>query len=393
MKTPNEKRAEKRISIMLSVVDRQVVAPNKEFLDKLRAKSTAEFLAFSTDSNKQSRETILISRWRMIMKSRITKLAIAAVVIVAVILGLNLTSGPDLASVTWAGMIEHIENAKTITWQTTSTEQGGTTTTTRYMVLEPYSMRVELPDGRVMITDHQQERTLALDTADKIARVAYARPEMFNYDDYFKNMSLPAASVVEIGNREINGRQTIGFRIERPKGNNGTYGVMADNEPIVENELIFWTDTETQLPVLIEETSVGSEGRTVHSITDEIVFGAELDEALFSLEPPPGYELQYNNGMIDRMKSAVSINKILKACAIYDNQHGQWPDSLQELDLSDVDVNRYIYLKPSGQSEGRMIVLYDVYDAWEGGTNVGFDNYRVEFMEDESEFKKLLENR
>jgi len=330
--------------------------------------------------------------WRIIMKSRITKLAVAAVVIIAVILGLNITGGPDLASLTWAGMIEHIENAKTITWKTTSTEEGGTATT-RYMVLEPYLMRVELPDGRVMITDHQQERTLALDTTDKIAVVAYARPEMFNYDDYFRNMSLPSASVVEIGSRQVNGRQTIGFRIERPKGNNGTYGVMADNEPIVENELTFWIDTETQLPVLIEETSVGSAGRTVHSNTDEIVFGAELDEALFSLEPPSGYELQHDGGMIERMKSAVSMNEILKACYIHNNQHGQWPDSLQQLDLSDVDVNRYIYLKPSGQSEGRMIVLYDISDAWEAGINVGFNDYRVEFMEDESEFKELLENR
>jgi len=330
--------------------------------------------------------------WRIIMKSRITKLAVAAAITVAVILGFNMTGGPDIANVTWAGMIEHIENANTLTWRTTSTE-GGATTTSRYMVLAPHLMRVELSDGRVMVTDHQQENSLALDTATMIATATYARPEMFNYDDYFRNMSLPAASVVEIGNREINGRQTIGFRIERPKGNNGTYGVFGNNEPIVENELIFWTDTQTQLPVLIEETSAGSEGRTVHSTTDEIVFGAKLDEALFSLEPPPGYELQYDSGMIDRMKSAVSMNEILKACAIYDNQHGQWPDNLQELDLSDVDVSRYIYLKPSGQSEGRMIVLYDVSGGWETGINVGFNDYRVEFMEDESKFKELLEER
>jgi len=330
--------------------------------------------------------------WRIIMKSRITRLAVAAAAIVAVILGLNITGGPDLAGVTWAGMIDHIENARTITWKRTSTAEG-TTTTTRYMVLDPHFMRVELSDGRVMITDHRQERTLALDTADKIARVGYARPEMFNYDDYFRNMSLPSASVVEIGSRQIDEKQTIGFKIERPKGNNGTYGVMAGNEPIVENELTFWIDTEAQLPVLIEETSVGAEGRTVHSITDEIVFGAELDEALFSLEPPPGYELQHDSGMIERMKSAVSMNEILKACMIYDNQHGQWPDSLQELALPGIDVDRYIYLKPSGKSEGRVIVLHDVYDAWESGINVGFNDYRVELMEDESAFKELLENR
>ena len=327
------------------------------------------------------------------MKSRITKLAAAAVIIVAVILGLTITGGPDIASVTWAEVIEHIENAKTLTWKVTSTEEGKTTTS-RYMVLEPYLMRVELPDGRILITDHQQERTLILVTANKTAIAAYARPEMFNYNNYFKNMlSLPGVSAVEIGSREINAKQAIGFKIELPKGNSGNYGVMGNNEPIVDSDLVLWTDTETQLPVLIEKTLVGSEGRIVHKIIDEIVFDAELDEALFSLEVPSGYELQYNIGIINRMKSAVNMSKILKACMIYDNQHEQWPDSLQELALPDIDVNKYIYLKPSGQAEGRIIVLYDVYDAWEGGINVGFNNYRVEFIEDESEFKKLLENK
>ena len=42
--------------------------------------------------------------WRIIMKSKITKLAAAAVIIVAVILGLNITGGPDMASVAWANV-------------------------------------------------------------------------------------------------------------------------------------------------------------------------------------------------------------------------------------------------------------------------------------------------
>ena len=327
------------------------------------------------------------------MKSPITKIAAAAVIIVAVILGLTITGGPDVASVTWAEVIEHIENAKTLTWKVTSTEEGKTTIS-RYMVFEPSLMRVELPDGRILITDHQKERTLILDTTNKTATAAYARPEMFDYNNYFKNiLSFPGVSAVEIGSREIKNRRTIGFKIELPKGNNGTYGVFKNNEPIIDIDFILWTNAETQLPVLIEKTLFGSEGRIVHSITDEIVFDAELDKALFNLEVPSGYELQDSTEIIKRMKSAVEMNKILKACMIYDNQHEQWPDNLQELALSDIDVNKYIYLKPSGRFKDRIIVLYDVYDTWKSGINVGFNDYRVEFIEDESEFKKLLENK
>jgi hypothetical protein len=35
--------------------------------------------------------------------------------------------------------------------------------------------------------------------------------------------------------------------------------------------------------------------------------------------------------------------------------------------------------------------LGEVERAWEGWINVGFGNYHVEFIEDESEFQKLLE--
>ena len=39
--------------------------------------------------------------WRIIMKSPITKIAAAAVIIVAVFLGLTIPGGPDIASVSW----------------------------------------------------------------------------------------------------------------------------------------------------------------------------------------------------------------------------------------------------------------------------------------------------
>jgi len=45
--------------------------------------------------------------WRIIMKSPITKLAAAAVIIIAVSLGVNLVTGPDVASVVWGDVVTH----------------------------------------------------------------------------------------------------------------------------------------------------------------------------------------------------------------------------------------------------------------------------------------------
>lgn len=89
MTTQNDKRIEKRISSMLSSVNRDTNEPDKQFLEELRERSIAEFLAHSTDNSQESGKTIPVSKWRIIMKSKITKFAAAAVIIIAAVLSLT----------------------------------------------------------------------------------------------------------------------------------------------------------------------------------------------------------------------------------------------------------------------------------------------------------------
>ena len=49
--------------------------------------------------------------WRTIMKSRITKLAAAAVIIIAVFVGLDFLGGPDMANVAWAEVTRRVGQA------------------------------------------------------------------------------------------------------------------------------------------------------------------------------------------------------------------------------------------------------------------------------------------
>jgi len=90
MTAQNDKQIDKRMSLLLSSVNQRTNEPDKQLLDKLKERSTAEFLAFSTDGNKQSEKTIPISIWRIIMKSPITKLAAAAVIIIIVVLSVTI---------------------------------------------------------------------------------------------------------------------------------------------------------------------------------------------------------------------------------------------------------------------------------------------------------------
>lgn len=332
------------------------------------------------------------------MKSPITKLA-AAAIITALLVGVYQFGGStDGASVAWSEVLQNINGAKSITWKSTSTEEGKSRTV-RYMALEPYSMRIEWPDGRIEISNHREERALLLNAANKTATVLYAKQQTLDVYNSFLHFKDRPSSVKRISSREINGKRAIGFDVEAPsylQGSNRYYGVMDNNEPIIQLERVVWVDAETLLPVLIEHTFVGAEGRLVQSCTDEIAFDVELDESLFSLEVPSGYELKHDTKMYDRMKSAWHMNEILKACTVYDNKHGQWPDSLEALALPGIDITKYVYLKPPAEQKRSTIsrvVLYDAYEVWESGINVGFTNCRVEFIEDESKFQKLLQRK
>jgi len=111
MMAQNDKQIEKRISLLLSSVDLGTNEPDRQFLDNLKGQSTAEFLAVSTDGNKQSEKTIPISVWRIIMKSRIIKLAAAAVIVVGILFGIHYPGGSvDGTSVALADVRDAVKN-------------------------------------------------------------------------------------------------------------------------------------------------------------------------------------------------------------------------------------------------------------------------------------------
>ena len=110
--------------------------------------------------------------------------------------------------------------------------------------------------------------------------------------------------------------------------------------------------------------------------------------------------------------SARNIREIDTACSLYSNNNsGEYPPTLADLvqqgylsAKSLVNVNRpeqkvgYVYIRPSGllgefkQGLSR-IMVYEVYDEWKDGINVGFVDGQIQFMQDEEQFKKLLRQR
>jgi len=88
------------------------------------------------------------------------------------------------------------------------------------------------------------------------------------------NIPLDAQS---LGTQEIAGREATGFRLL--KKNDGTYPWSGDITDI-------WVDAKTRLLVMLETKA--ADGGWLFRLTD-FVFNQDLDDSLFSLEPPPGY--------------------------------------------------------------------------------------------------------
>lgn len=334
------------------------------------------------------------------MKNPITKFAAAAVVIIAVIIGTHQFGGSiDVASVTFADVLKNIRNSKTLTFMVRAKEQEPPIM--KVMVIDPYVSRFEflgeqMPSapiigGQIWIIDTDKGKALILDTVKKTGKVYPARREFLDIYDTFRNFrDRVDFSVEEIGSRQIGDKQAIGFKLKKENKN---------------QEITVWADPKTKLPILMEETYENAEGQIMQHFVTDIVFDAELDKSLFILRPPEGYkaeEFEYDL-RVNRLKSAVNMDRIIKACRKYVNEHnGQWPDSLQELTIYGLDKDvftnpgqparevGYVYLKPPTSPSESRIVLYEAHNVWDGGINVGFANYHIEFIKEESDFKNRL---
>jgi len=376
-----------------------------EITEKIKNKNASEQLCQSagaavlTSIEKQNKEPAQLIRkynfWRFVMKNRITKLATAAVFVIAALTTIHFLGSP-IESTAFAEVMENIKNARTLTYQSAITPAGQEPQLAKTMVLEPNLLRVELPDGKILILDYGQSKTLLLDSKNKQA-VLSSTPQKTSglYDTFRQFRNIPGFSVNRIGQRTVDGMNAIGFQLTREKD---------------DNVIIIWANSQNSLPIRIEHTAKDKDGKIVTMITTDITFDAKLDETLFCLDVPKGYSHQFVDGPAERSfklktrsQTQSNMMEILRNCLVYTQENeGKWPDSLQDLTqygLSKDTLNNprypkreigYVYLKLSKPLSPSQVVLYEVYDSWGDGINVGYADGHVEFIEKESKFKNEI---
>ena len=345
--------------------------------------------------------------WRIIMKSKITKIAIATLIIIAVFVFFNPFGNlPDGTSVAFGKVIANLRSARTVSFTITIEEEGQEPQTMYWWALEPNHQRIEMQDGRVVIVDTFQGKSISWDPVQKKAYLmatAIAPKYTLNYYDQVKKDLLgnfPDGSEENIGESEINGQRVVGFRLRHH-----------------DCEIIVWASVANSMPVMIESVGVfrpdpdKKKGQTTNiSITDMVV-GEELDESLFSLTPPGGYSVEETSEPVIKAQkqvmqglSARIMLKLARACYKYSKEHdGLWPENLQEaieygieddtlLNLTDPESELgCVYIRPQ-KTNPRLVLLYQAYEVWpEGGINVSFVDCHTMIINDEATFKEHLD--
>jgi hypothetical protein len=271
-------------------------------------------------------------RRRNIMR-RTVKAAVAAVLLISVFLGIAQLYGGGNGTAALVQAAEQLRQARTVAWtevfyaNVTSKDEKTTwveTTRRKFIWKAPGRQRTTHLDAqgrvyRIEIEDHTKGVRLVLDPGKKKARLTYPgvpleRTGQFA-SDFVTAMSQWLTEAENgwtmgepkpLGKKNIDGRETTGYRV----GGELVYGYQTRPDGrTVPWSADLWVDAKTKQLVLVHNPGVDvydpekdparhnrpGEGRSITwamgSVYHDIVSDEELDDSLFSLDPPSGYDV------------------------------------------------------------------------------------------------------
>ena len=219
------------------------------------------------------------NKWKHIMKNNITKLATAAVILIALLLTFNHNGvSPDGATVAWADVVKQLNNHEKYKCRQRVIVDNGTDMPTMEVIHVNLSLRrQEVEDGTIHIIDMQNEDAIVVEMipekhkATVTKMLGYGPKKDPDIIDMVKRFD--QESTERLGTKEVDGKKLYGFR----------------HKPNEHNEFTVWVDTGTKLPVEIELRHPKMKNMIY---MDNFEFDFEYDPADFSTKVPEGYEVE-----------------------------------------------------------------------------------------------------
>ena len=233
-------------------------------------------------------------KWRIIMRKPVTKIAIAAVFIMVVLVGVNYFGGSvDIATVSWGKVLEKVENIQTVIFDMTAeiTISGNEKLVlpSKNYVAQKYGTRSDIYlNGKLSIIKYR----LPLDKAAYEIRPDRKEYRLIELSDVQVNEerntddprawleTILSGDYTKLGRDTINGTVVEGISAKRPDMV-GEKGIMR-----------LWVDVQTNLPVMIEVEMVGMEAgqmRQQRFVMENFEWNTEINTDVFKPDIPDDF--------------------------------------------------------------------------------------------------------
>jgi hypothetical protein len=271
--------------------------------------------------------------WRIIMKAKTLRITAAAVVVMAVLVGIHGIPGGH--SVVWADVIQPILDARTASLDIHVGSPGGEVVIHDDVMGSRIHRTVSNGPDVDIVMDFEQQRLLTIHHSRKTAVYVGlgGLPDLRNYVELLRDTitKLQEKSDLKVQNQglqEIDGKEYTVF-------------IAGEND----DTLTIWADPKTALPVRIEQ-------RTPNMVItcDNLRFDVAFDESMFSMEAPAGYAVQ-DAGAIDFSQS--SETDYIETLRIWAEiiEDGQFPDSINLEDVVKIGPKFDQGMKRAGLTE------------------------------------------
>ncbi|HUU18515.1 MAG TPA: DUF719 domain-containing protein [Sedimentisphaerales bacterium] len=375
------------------------------------------------------------------MKSPITKLAAAAVVVVAVLIGINQLGG-SATSVVWGEVVRNIEASPGFIYRMKQTHNQQETGTIELNMMAygsaQYGFRLDgyndeevtiqtyatLSDGAMTSVDHPNRtyyRTALAD--DALAEIENMEPKE-TVREYL------SAEYTKLGRRTIEGVEAEGIEIDRDPSE------AKANFQVDSCVIQLWVAVDTGLPILVEVDTVGKNGTLeIHTVQDNFQWNVELDASEFEPNIPEDYTqmdveidadgkvsykttVKYDSQEVAgaRIHKWRFMEKHPKGHYILESEDGQtratipesWADSpehavrvMEELDLLKQQGNRKLVRVSETEVNGQLDSRYLLYEyalsdgqvIEDGDFDPALTNTRTLVGERQEELSQLLRER
>jgi hypothetical protein len=289
--------------------------------------------------------------WRTIMKSRTSRLAAAAVIMLAVLAGLHFfdrTSG-----IVWAEVVKRLEEIKSGTYTITADIKGMPLTPEDYVThviqdvtlsYEQNAVRidasVQVPNGtrksRIYLLFEDRVLTSLMLDQKKYIEVTIGEEQMKkmseeNGDPATILKAMLERDYTELGRQTIDGVPSWGIEVSDPKL--GTkMGRLISGAMFDETTVQLWVDEKSEFPIRLIATGSSKDGKTsMKTVYDNFRWNTEIDPALLKPEIPDDFEL-LAQGQWETGQEAEEIIEVLRLFVEFAD--GKYPPTLKDMTVA-----------------------------------------------------------